>query len=86
MEITIAVSVLAVVISTISFALNRKDKTKEEVKEEAGEQRLIEYRLDELDRKVDKILEKLEVQEIETKKIVEEEMEKHILKYHKETK
>lgn len=86
MEITIAVSVLAVVISTISFALNRKDKTKEEVKEEAGEQRLIEYRLDELDRKVDKILEKLEIQEIETKKIVQEEMEKHILKYHKETK
>lgn len=83
MEITTLVSITAVIISILTFALNRKDKSNDEVKEEAGEQSLIKYRLDELDKKVDKILDKLELQENETKKIVQEEMDKHILKYHK---
>ena len=83
MELAIVISILSVVITVVNFALNRKDKSNDEVKEEAGEQSLIKYRLDELDRKVDKILDKLELQENETKVIIQEEIEKHVLKYHK---
>ena len=82
MEITTIASLIAVIISILSFFFNRKDKSNSEVKEEAGEQSLIKFRLDLLDKKVDKILDKLEQQENETKKIVQEEMNKHILKYH----
>ena len=82
MEITTIASLIAVIISILSFFFNRKDKSNDEVKEEAGEQSLIKFRLDLLDKKVDKILDKLEQQENETKAIIQEEMNKHILKYH----
>lgn len=83
MEITLAISIVGCVIAISSFVLGRKDKAVKDTKEEASEQRLIEYRLDQLSKKVDKILEKLDNQETEIKRIVNEEMEKHILQYHK---
>jgi tRNA splicing ligase len=83
MEITLAISIIGCVIAISSFVLGRKDKAVKETKEEASEQRLIEYRLDQLSNKVDKILEKLENQETEIKRIVDEEIEKHVLQYHK---
>lgn len=79
MEITTIASLIAVIISILSFFFNRKDKSNSE----AGEQSLIKFRLDLLDKKVDKILNKLEQQENETKAIIQEEMNKHILKFHK---
>ena len=83
MEITLAISIVGCVIAIASFVLGRKDKAVKETKEEASEQRLIEYRLDQLSKKVDKILEKLDNQEAEIKRVVNEEIEKHILQYHK---
>lgn len=83
MKMTLAISVVGCVIAVSSFVLARKDKAVKETKEEASEQRLIEYRLNELTRKVDKILEKLDNQDSEIRKVVNEEIEKHVLKYHK---
>lgn len=83
MELSLAVSILAVVITVVNFVLSRKDKAVKESSEESSSQKLIEYRLNELTKKVDKILEKLDRYDIEIKNIVQEEMEKHILEYHK---
>lgn len=85
MEFNLAtiISIISIVFCISTFVLNRKDKSNSEVKEEAGEQSLIKFRLDLLDKKVDKILDKLEQQENETKAIIQEEMSKHILKFHK---
>lgn len=83
MEITLVISIVGCVIAIASFVLGRKDKAVKETKEEASEQRLIEYRLDQLSKKVDKILEKLDNQETEIKRVVNEEIEKHVLKFHK---
>ena len=83
MELPLAMSIVGTVIAIASFVLGRKDKAVKDTKEEASEQRLIEYRLDQLSNKVDKILEKLENQETEIKRIVDEEIEKHVLQYHK---
>lgn len=82
MEITLVISIVGCVIAISSFVLGRKDKAVKDTKEEASEQRLIEYRLDQLSKKVDKILEKLDNQETEIKRIVNEEIEKHVLKFH----
>lgn len=82
MEITLAISIVGCVIAIASFVLGRKDKAVKETKEEASEQRLIEYRLDQLSKKVDKILEKLDNQDSEIRKVVNEEIEKHVLKFH----
>lgn len=82
MELSLAISIVGCVIAIVSFVLGRKDKAVKETKEEASEQRLIEYRLDQLSKKVDKILEKLDNQENEIRKVVNEEIEKHVLKFH----
>lgn len=86
MEIALALSILASVISVSSFVLSRKDKAVKDTKDEnkqTANQVLIDYKLGELSKKVDQVITKLDSYERETKNIVKEEMEKHILEYHK---
>ncbi len=86
MEIALALSILASVISVSNFVLSRKDKAVKDTKEENEQnsnQVLINYKLGELSKKVDQVITKLDSYERETKNIVKEEMEKHILEYHK---
>lgn len=80
MEITIIISIVSITIAIATFVLNRKDKAVKEAKETNLE--LINYRLNELDKNVQKILDKLESTEVETKKMINEEMQKHIAIYH----
>ena len=86
MELALVLSILASVISVSSFVLSRKDKAVKDTKEEnkqTSNQMLIDYKLGELSKKVDQVITKLDSYERETKNIVKEEMEKHILEYHK---
>ena len=87
MEIKIAllISILSAVMAVANFVLNRKDnavKDKGEQDKESSNQQLIDYRLGQVEKKLDKILDILDSYEEDTKKIVNEEIEKHILKYH----
>lgn len=84
--LSLGISILAVVITVANFVLSRKDKAVKDTKEENKEstnQVLIDYKLGELSKKVDQVITKLDNNERETKNIVKEEMEKHILEYHK---
>lgn len=84
--LSLVISILAVVITIANFVLSRKDKAVKDTKEENKEstnQVLIDYKLGELSKKVDQVITKLDSYERETKNIVKEEMEKHILEYHK---
>ena len=86
MELALALSILASVISVLNFVLSRKDKAVKDTKEENKQnsnQVLIDYKLGELSKKVDQVITKLDSYERETKNIVKEEMEKHIVEYHK---
>lgn len=83
MELTIAlaISIISVVITVINFALNRRDKAVKDAKEiNMG---LIEYRLNELDKNVQKILDKLDTYDNEIDVRIEKAMEVHIKEYHK---
>lgn len=82
MELTIAlaITILNSVIGVSSFVLNRKDKAIQESKE--NNQALIKYRLDELDKNVQKILDKLDKYETETDEKIEKALENHIAIYH----
>lgn len=82
LEMTLLIAIIGCVLSVMTFFLGRKDKAVKDTKDEASERKLVEYRLDALATKVDKILEKLENQEKETRAIAREEIEKHVLKYH----
>lgn len=89
MEISLVISVVSVVITVSNFVLSRKDKSNNEVKEEQkqySKHDLIEYRLDELSKKVDKILDKLDVQDKETDEKIEKALKQHISIYHKKIK
>lgn len=79
---TLLIAIIGCVLSVMTFFLGRKDKAVKDTKDEASERKLVEYRLDALAKKVDKILEKLENQEKEMRAIAREEIEKHVLKYH----
>lgn len=84
MELTlpIIISIISCVLAISTFVINRKDKAVKDVKDENSNQKLIEYRLTQLENKLDKVLNKLDSQDLEVKKMVKEEMEKHILQYH----
>ena len=83
MELTIALalSILGSVISVSTFVLNRKDKAVKDAKETNLE--LINYRLDELDKNVQKILDKLDNYDSEIDIRIEKAIKHHISEYHK---
>ena len=92
MELTIAIiiSIINVVISVSSFVLVRKDKavdnTKKEtleLSEESSNQKLIEYRLTQVEKKLDKILDVLENYDKEIDTRINKALEQHISFYHK---
>ena len=86
-NLTTVMAIISIVFCIATFVLNRKDKAVKDTKEESEEstnQKLIDYRLTQVERKLDKILDILDSYEDETKKIVQEELDKHILKYHKQ--
>jgi type II secretory pathway pseudopilin PulG len=86
MELTIAlaISIISVVITVINFALNRKDKAVQNSKE--NNLALINFRLDQLDKNVQKILNKLDTFEKEVDEKIDKAIQIHVETYHKRTK
>lgn len=87
MDISIAllISIISIAITIANFYLSRKDKAikdKEEEDNSLSDQKLIDYRLKKVEDKLDKILDILDSYENEVKKIVKEELAKHVLEYH----
>lgn len=81
MEITIIISIVSITIAIATFVLNRKDKAVKDAKETNLE--LINYRLNELDKNVQKILDKLENYESEVDDKIQKAIKQHIEFYHK---
>ena len=86
LTITLAISIVGVVISVSSFVLSRKDKA---VSHEAEEQKqfskhdLIQYRLEKIEQNIEKILNKLDFYDKEIEEKVEKAIAVHIANYHK---
>ena len=80
MELAVALSILASVISVSNFVLSRKDKAIKDAKED--HQGLIEYQLKELKEDVKAILSKLDGFEKDIDERIQEKMDIHIKMYH----
>jgi len=80
MELTIIISIVSITIAIATFVLNRKDKAVKDAKETNLE--LINYRLNELDKNVQKILDKLENYESEVDDKIQKAIKQHIEIYH----
>lgn len=83
MEITLAVAITIIncVLGIITFASNKKKEAVQSAKEINMD--LINYRLNELDKNVQKILEKLDNYESEIDTRIEKALKQHIEIYHK---
>lgn len=95
MEITIAlaITILNCVLGVITFATNRNKDAVGEVKEESKEKvvdvadkKLIEYRLEQVEKKLDRILDILDTYDKEIDERVNKALEQHIKLYHEGTK
>lgn len=85
LTITLAIAIIGCVISVSSFVIARKDKSTKDVKEEQKQfdkHNLIEYRLNNIDKQLEKILNKLDVYEKEVDDRIEKALKNHILQYH----
>lgn len=81
MELGIFISVAAVVISLITLILNRRDKAVADTKE--SNLGLINFRLDQLDKNVQRILAKLETYDKEIDEKIDRKIHDHVEMYHK---
>ena len=91
MDLTLGIAILGCVISVSNFVIGRKDKAvkdgEEEVKENSNllsDQKVINYRLTQVESKLDKILDILDNYEKEIETKVDKAIEMHIRVYHKE--
>lgn len=80
------ISTVSIIICILTFALNRRDNAIKETKEQDNEcsnQKLIDYRLNQVEKKLDKILDILDSYDEVVKKQIDEVMAQHIALYHK---
>ena len=89
MELTIAlaISILSTIITVSNFVINRKDKAIKDTKEndeESSNQKLIDYRLTQVEKKLDKILDILDSYDKEMDIRIKKALEEHLKLYHKE--
>lgn len=83
------VSIASCIVSIIALFLNRKDKNKEDTAEEVkqySKHDLIEWRLEDLTKKVDKILDKLDTYDKEVDEKLKTAFKHHINEFHKQIK
>lgn len=78
------ISVISVIFCILTFATNRKKDAVQSAKE--NNLSLINFRLDQLDKNVQKILNKLDTFDKEVKEQIDEAINNHIAIYHKRTK
>lgn len=78
MDLGVAISILAITFTIINFAIARKDKANKD----GNKQGVIEYRLEDLSKKVDKILDKLDKYDKEVDDKIEIAMKHHIAEMH----
>ena len=85
LTITLVIAILGCVISVCSFVLARKDKSNKDIKEEQKQfdkHNLIEFRLNSIDKQLEKILNKLDIYEKEVDDRIEKALKNHVLQYH----
>lgn len=88
MELTIALalSILGSVISVLSFAFARKDKSSKDTENSSYKQGQLDMQLKNIFEKLDKIERRLDTYDAEIKRLVQEEVDKHLLQYHTKEK
>lgn len=83
MEITIAISIISVVIAVSSFVLNRKDKSTNDASKENYRLGMIDEKLTNIEKTLVKIEDKLDSYDKEIEDKIQKAIEHHIKEFHK---
>lgn len=83
MEVTLAIAIISCVISVSSFALNRKDKSNKDTKDESYHLGQIDTKLKNIEIMLNKIENKLDTYDSEIDDRIEKAINNHIREYHK---
>ena len=83
MQLPLALSILASVISVSSFALNRKDKSNQDTEKDSYKWGSIDEKLSNIEKTLAKIEDKLDTYDKEVDEKINEAFKHHINEYHK---
>lgn len=86
MEIAVLISLISVGLSIASFAVGRKDKSNSNIAKDSHKMGVLEEKIDNLSKQVEKILIKLDSYDHEIDNRVEKAIQNHIAIYHKNRK
>jgi len=84
--IALVISILGIVLNVFNFYYSRKKDTITDIKEqdkENSDQKLIDYRLTQVEKKLDKIIDILDSYDKEIDERVEKALSQHVELYHK---
>lgn len=83
MQLPLALSILASVISVSSFALNRKDKSNQDTEKDSYKWGSIDEKLSNIEKTLAKIEDKLDTYDKEVDEKINDALKHHINEYHK---
>ena len=88
MEFNLAtlLSILSIIFVVLNFVFGRKDKTTKDIKDETkqfAKHELIEWRLDRIDKQLERIIEKLDTYDKEIDEKIDTALMHHLREYHK---
>ena len=86
MEIALAISITSIVITVVNFALNRKDKARNDTKEDSYKWGQVEEKLSNIEKTLAKIVNKLDSFDKEVDEKIEKAIDNHVAMYHKRKK
>lgn len=84
--IALVISILGIVLNVFNFYYSRKKDTITDIKEqdkESSNQQLIDYRLTQVEKKLDKILDILDSYDKEIDERIDKALQRHVEIYHK---
>lgn len=84
--ILFVISCISIIISIITFIKNGNKDIKQDTSEDSYKWGRLDERLNNLEKQVNKILDKLDTFEVEIDTKIQKEMENHIKMYHKNNK
>ena len=83
MQLSLALSILASVISVSSFVLNRKDKSNQDTEKDSYKWGSIDEKLSNIEKTLAKIEDKLDTYDKEVDEKINDALKHHINEYHK---
>lgn len=83
MQLSLAISILASVISVSSFVLNRKDKSNQDTEKDSYKWGSIDEKLSNIEKTLAKIEDKLDTYDKEVDDKINDALKHHINEYHK---